>query len=112
MIWGMRAPAWFAIVLASLAVFAWCIVEMTERDVIPGGLIWGLVISGVIGVVAVVAALIAQSTSGGVVRARDALTSQKSKAPRSASGRDLNGGGHVPRGTGDVPQSVSGRKLW
>ena len=118
MVWGLRAPVWFGIMLAALALFAWCLLARIERsatlaegEVISAGYIWGFVIFGAIAIAAAVLAFVAFFSDGQVVRARDALTQATSKPPRMSSGRSLAGSGLRPRGSGDTPRPSSGRKL-
>ena len=111
MIWNIKAPVWFGLALAALALFVWCILEAVDSGAMSAGLIWGVVVFGAIGLAAGILALIAQSQSGGVVRARDALTKGDSIAPTGSSGRGPSGSGYVPKGVGGVPQPVSGRSI-
>ena len=74
MVWGVRASIWFGIALAALIFFAWCVVELTEREEVAGGFIWGIILSGAIGIFAGAVAIVAQMNAGGVAVSYTHLT--------------------------------------
>ena len=118
MIWGMKAPAWFGIMLAGLALFVWCLLAMIERiatlaegETLSAAYGWGLIIFGAATVVSAIITLVVFSSTGRVARARDGLTDSTSVPPRSAGGHALSGSGQIPRSIGGIPQRVSGRSI-
>ena len=111
MLWGLRAPVWFGIGLAALALFLWCLVSMIEAETTSRGYLWGLIIFGAITVIAAILALISQASSGGVTRARDALTEGKSRPPEGRRGRGFSGSSVQNLGSGEIPRPSSGRQI-
>ncbi|WP_341367331.1 hypothetical protein [Yoonia sp. BS5-3] len=112
MIWGLRTAGCFALALAGLLLFLWCLLAMIEAETAGGGYIWGLIIFGGVAIVAGLLALIGLMSSGGVSRARDALTDKRPSAvPRATAGRDTLGPGHRPMGSGEVPRPSAGRQI-
>lgn len=98
---SLRAPHWFGIGLAAGLLFLWCLVSVIEMGMQPGW-IWGLVIFGVIAIIALVMAAV--NFWGGGTAGEDPLL-------RTSSKDRLKSHGETPRSTGDVPQSASGRSL-
>lgn len=105
MVWGIRAPVWFGLTLLAVLFFIWCLLEAMELETRSAGLTWGLIIFGIIAIAAGIIAIIAQSTAGGVTRAKDALTEVKSNPLYSAGNSSDNKGGN------EVPRSSPGRRL-
>ena len=113
MVWGIRAPVWFGLFLISITFFIWCILAAVESEEAMGaGLTWGLIIFGVIAIASGIIAIVAQSMSGGVVRAREALTQRNAAPPRSAStSGTMSASGYDHKSSSEIPRSSPGRSL-
>ncbi len=98
---GMKTPVWFGIGLGAALFFLWCLVSALETG-LHAGWIWGLVVSGVIGIVALAIAVV--RFWGGTPAVKDPLL-------RAPVNDRLRGNGDVPRARNEVPQSASGRSL-
>ena len=104
----MNAPRWFGIGLAAGLFFLWCLVSSIETG-LHGGWVWGLAISGIIGLVAFAMALIrfigTRSERG------DPLLRKRTANLRGGYGAALSGSGDVPRSVGEVPRKAAGRSI-
>ncbi|MEL6683522.1 MAG: hypothetical protein AAFQ09_12925 [Pseudomonadota bacterium] len=111
-LWGLDTSLWFGLCLAALLPFLWCLVSMVEIGAVTVGYMWGVIVFGLISLVAGVIALVAFSSTGGVVKARDRLTAPTgARVPHAGHGRGFATSGYRPSGSGDVPRGASGRAL-
>lgn len=106
------AKIWFGIMLAAGLLFLWCLISAIEAQTLSPGWTWGLLVFGLITLIAAGMALLRFASSGKRVSRSDLLTSfESSPAPRSGHGRALVGGDARLMGSGDVPRRSSGRDI-
>ncbi|MDA8586789.1 hypothetical protein N9L47_11075 [Rhodobacteraceae bacterium] len=98
---GLRTPVWFGIGLSAALFFLWCLVSAMETE-INGGWTWGLVISGLIGIVALAMAAVGFWGTG---------ASRTDPLLRTGTSDRLRDQKATPRFTSEVPRSTSGRSL-
>lgn len=106
------ASKWFGLTLLAGLFFLWCLVSVIETGTASAGWVWGLVVFGLITLLAGAMALIVFLTSGQRFNRADVLTRvEPSAPPRLGHGRGLEGGAQRLMGHGEAPRRASGRDI-
>lgn len=106
------ARKWFGLTLLAGLFFLWCLVSQIEAAQIMAGWMWGIVVFGLITIVAAAMSLIKFLGQGNRFSRAEVLTRvEPSAAPRAGFGRAVQGSDTRLMGHGDVPRQSSGRNV-